>query len=601
MRNAALRLATLGALGGTVTGLLIGSAWLDRWGWPGSGVALRMLAHVGASGFLVGVLLALAWLPLHPFTSWLGTAGKRRWGLPSESGLWAVGVLGFLALRVPAAHWLSHGQAEVPVWLLDPLLAVALGLLLLAARWAWQPPSSARGPAWLVAGLAASAVVGGLQLIELRSPGPETASRPRPNFLLIVVDCLRADHLGSYGYARATSPAIDRLAAHGQVYERASSTASWTKPAVASILTGRFAHRHGALRKSDALPGEAQTLAERLAGVGYRTLHLGGNAWISSAFGFEQGYDLVWMDPHSTAERLRERLELELAMVGERPFFAYVHFMDVHLPYSLNRYNDLFVPAGAASPTLSSGMLNSSWARRRTAAGLMSPQDRERMVGLYDGQIRLVDEQIGRMLATLRRRGQLRRTLVVLTADHGEEFWEHGGFEHGHSVYEELLHVPLIVAGLGIPPGRVVAPVSLVDLAPTLLALAGADARPEDFDGVPLREAARREGRHLYAASTLYGNEKFALFDGRRKLILNAPATPDGWRLVGRRAHSRLEAFDLLVDPRETDPLRMLAPLSGEWPSRLEAMRRATLGRAAPEVLVKEELFERFRALGYMD
>ena len=556
-RRSALCLLALGIVSGTAVGVIKALAVLHAWGWSGPALALRVLGRHSAQALFIGLaaaagLGALGWLAHRVYTRWL----RGRSFLPGRT--------------VAHALWLWTGVSRIgnDRRLLGLTLAATLLVAVLqVGAVAWEP----------------------------------SVGTSRPNVLLIVVDCLRRDHLGVYGYERPTSPAIDRFAAQARVFERAYSTASWTKPAVASLITGRFPDRHRTLRQADRLAKSSVTLAERLAGVGYHTLFLGGNAWISGHFQFDQGYDSFAIMSELTGEEVRSELLNQLSMVRGRPFFAYVHFMDVHLPYGFNRYNDTFVPAGTATPVISSGAMSSAWGRRRTAAGLMSEQDRARIVGLYDGQIRFVDDQIGIILGQLEHWGVLENTLVILTADHGEEFWEHGNFEHGHSVYDEVLRVPLIVRGPGFRAGRVDAPVSLADIAPSIVSLSGASAENDAFDGMPLQKRTQVGDDPLLAVSTLYGREKYAALDETRKAILNVPAASGGWGLVGVQAQAGQQLFDLTHDVSEERSTAPAEPIPPAWLDILKDVRVAGELRSADRVLSEDEIFEQLEALGYME
>jgi arylsulfatase A-like enzyme len=596
----ALALAVIGIVVGTLAGGLSAAVLLNDWGWPGSVLALRLFAQKTMHALFLGLAAAALLCALGLGVGWLRSRRTGAEGTTGVTGWVLAGVLGFAICRYTVGAILIKRLPGTSQFWVDAVMAIAIGSGLWLTRWAWTAPSRPQNAKLLLwPALVATVLVGLLQVGYTRWELPDPESRP--NVLLVVIDCLRRDHLGVYGYDRPTSPAIDRLAAHGRVFERAYSTASWTKVAVASIVTGRFPHRHRVLRRSDTLDRNALTLAERLASAGYRTLFLGGNAWISDAFHFEQGYDVFWMEDGVTGADLTRELLGELAPGSDQPFFAYVHFMDVHLPYRTNRYNDVFVPAGTGHPIISWGVLHSSWVRRRTAAGLMTPQDRARVRGLYDGQIRFVDDQLQTILTGLARQGLLQNTLVIITADHGEEFWEHGNFEHGHSVYDEVLRVPLIMVGPGIPAGRAKAPVSLVDIAPTILAVAGISDETEGFDGSPLNGPTLPKDREVLAVSTLYGREKYAVLNRAHKLILNTAATRDGVRLVGNEAWGAQEVYDLIHDPNESHLAPNNLPASPDWVDTLHQVHAAAQEGSEEQVRPSASLHEQLRALGYVD
>lgn len=326
-----------------------------------------------------------------------------------------------------------------------------------------------------------------------------------PNVVLITIDTLRADHLGSYGAGPAATPALDALAADGLRFSNAISPVPLTRPAHASLLTGLYPQEHGI---RDNLPARLDpsipTLATRLKTAGYHTGAFVGSFLLGRGSGFEAGFDVMG---DGSAEGVNDpigpRAERRAGEVADEalrflasapaPFFLWVHFYDPHAPYDPP---DPFAGKG------------------------------------YRGEIAYADSQLGRLVGALRDRGLLDSTLVVATADHGEGLGDHGEDEHGALVYEESLHVPLILRGPGIAPGRVEGePVSLVDVAPFLL----------DGGKGPLATPARKP---LYFES-YYGNLHFGwaplrgIREGPMKLIF-AP---------------RSELFDLDSDPRESRDL----------------------------------------------
>jgi arylsulfatase len=331
--------------------------------------------------------------------------------------------------------------------------------------------------------------------------------------LVICIDALRADHVGAYGYPRATTPSIDRLAAEGVVFESAFSAASWTKPSVPSYFTGRYPWQHGVYEGSreedgrlvsDVLASEERTLAELFRAKGYQTVALVTNGQIRGALGFSQGFD-AYYDGVGAAELIRARfLEWLDGASGDAPFFSYLHFLDVHLPYDPpGPYRTAF---GDAVSEVDFG--TASWKllkqRIRDREVQISERDRQAMVDLYDGELLYVDTEIGRILAALDARGLLENTLVVVLSDHGEALLERDEIGHGGSLYDELLRVPFIFRFPGDQHAgvRVQTPVSTVDLLPTLVDTNGLEM-PADLAGrslVPLLTGPRPgAARALYA------------------------------------------------------------------------------------------------------
>lgn len=306
------------------------------------------------------------------------------------------------------------------------------------------------------------------------------ASDP-PNVLVILIDALRADHLGCYGYARNTSPVIDAVAQSGVVFENARSQASWTKPSIPSLFTGLYPIQHGVFTgtsekaariASDVLAEGHVTLAEVFKASAYHTGAFLDNVQISSTLGFAQGFD-VYAEDLGTADNITQRAVEWLEATPASPFFAYVHYLDPHWPYTPPASYQEGHVRDAASVDFNS--VNWKHFERQIRSGelVLTPEDILAMKRLYDGEIRFADWGIGRLLDLLRAQGRLENTIIVITADHGEEFLEHGNIGHGKSLYEEVLNVPLIIRAPGIESGRISALAQLIDVMPTILDLAG--------------------------------------------------------------------------------------------------------------------------------
>lgn len=331
-----------------------------------------------------------------------------------------------------------------------------------------------------------------------------------PNVLVIIVDALRADHLSTYGYGRTTSPYMTELAGRGVLFQNAITTAPWTLPAHASILTGHLPHETGADRPDGYLDPSLPTLAEVFRARGYRTAAFSANWWFfSRRLGFGRGFlhfeDFTSMVSAAAQTNLGQRTQnllLKLKILrtplgrasaeqvsgrmlrwldqGSGPFFVVANYMDVHEPYlpplsCFHRFSKRARPAGTI-------FVGNPRMDHLTRAEVQDEMD------AYDASIACFDEQLKALMADLQQRQLMRNTVIVLTADHGEGFGEHGLMSHGNSLYQELIHVPLIITGPGIPEGKVVSrPASLLWLAPTLLALSGGNPGP--FSGPTMNGA----------------------------------------------------------------------------------------------------------------
>ena len=425
-----------------------------------------------------------------------------------------------------------------------------------------------------------------------------------PNVLLICVDTLRADHLGCYGYSRDTSPHLDALAARCALFDRAFSNAPWTKPSVAAVFTSLVPTVYGAIGPSDSLGPQFITLAEVMNEAGYRTLFFnGGNATIEG-LGLEHGFQTVVSLHDTNGSLITDSVVDNLGKPTARRFFAYVQLMDVHVPYSLGKHTNQF-EHGVRPGYIYPGDTSASLIRRLTAGGPMPAAARDNLVSLYDGQIRTADGHIGRLLSALRTTGLDRNTLVVVFADHGEELWDHGGYEHGHTLYHELLHVPLIVAGPGVAPAHHGEVVRLVYLAPTILRLVGLDPRLLHGSGRPFlpeeEQGRSHRQRSVVATGTLYGDEKYCLMTGGWKVILDT-----GWRsgkllLPGWRRGPRVELYDLTRDPGELHNVAGVSPRRAEMVRALFARLGGTIGWGGRSASPPPDRLQRLRSLGYAE
>ncbi len=451
----------------------------------------------------------------------------------------------------------------------------------------------------------------------------------RPNIVLISVDTLRADHLGSYGYDRPTSPELDALAADGTRFSAAISQAPWTTPAQMSLLTSLYPTAHGVNQTFDnlkaslqgesvyrVLPQGVPTLATALKREGYRTAAITGGYTVAGDLGFHHGFDTYYdRGQHYLRKPIWTRLERWLDHRRGSPFFLFFHTFEVHTPYTrltmadglftdtqIEELGEIFAGRRGGEGTM--------WERIRRylrAQGLYEPHI---VSALYDGGIRHTDAFLGRLFEALEDRGLYDRTILVVTSDHGEGFGEHSGklAQHGDSMYEELIRVPLILRLPDHPErGQVIdRPVELIDVAPTLLEAAGVPV-PGGMQGrslLPLLTGERRAGdRWAISEATSHGPELKALRGQRYKYI--AAFRPDGHERGGLRGAPVWEQlFDLGADPgerqnlyhRDPEQVRAMRRRMGQWS---EAARAGAVD--AETVEVSDQIRDGLRALGYLD
>lgn len=451
------------------------------------------------------------------------------------------------------------------------------------------------------------AVAGALALLLLWACGAPTPPAGGP-VVLVVVDTLRADRLGRTERGELVSPELDAWAAEGRLYERAWSSSSWTLPSVASLLTGRLPSGHGAVALIPlpaakplfgALPEGVPTLAERFAAAGYATAAFVTNPYLTPLLGVDRGFAVYDFSAAYDADERRAGAMVDRALDwidarGRQPFFLLLHLMDPHLSYDApapqrGRFtaqvgSDLRLPVPA-------GSVFALRAGRRPAqlgGGALRPEDRRFVAAAYDEEVAYVDAQLGRLRSGLRAHGIFARGLVALASDHGEELFEHGGFEHGHALVEEVLRVPLVFWGAGVQPGREAAPVSLVDVAPTLLEAAGLEL-PQGMAGLSLwpnlSRAAALPERTLRFEGVLYGENRRGALRWPWKVVLAEGGEFGYWNLALDPGERR--APD---GPPPAAVVQMLSDLGAQKQER----------RPQPTTLDAQTL-DQLRALGYLE
>jgi len=444
---------------------------------------------------------------------------------------------------------------------------------------------------WVRSLAAAAAALAGLS-----GCGEPEPPAPRPsNVLLISIDTLRADHLGSYGYERDTSPFLDRLAAEGVVFEHAHSTAPLTAPAHASLLSGLYPRKHQVRSFGPSVPTRYGTLASLLGEQGYATAAVVNMAALAP---MQRGFERWMLVPHARGSRATGRMVAARALASLEesalPYFLFLHFYDVHSDYDPRpEYVQLFAESYDGPATGATRQLSAF----RTGEIQLGLGDARHLMNLYDAGIRQLDDELARLFQELESGGHLEDTLLVITSDHGEEFLEHGSFLHGRTLHQELVRVPLIFWGAGVPAGvRIEQPVSLVDVLPTLLTRVGAPL-PEHIDGIDvsalwwLEDPAASERPIFAEADNWIANEDRNF----RRAVRLGP-----WTLHYDAESDSAALYDLRSDPLEQ------RDRSGENP-QLAAQLRLALARFLPRSQRKApppppaELLETLRQLGYLE
>lgn len=447
-----------------------------------------------------------------------------------------------------------------------------------------------------------------------------SAATPRPNLVLILIDTLRADRVGAVRDGRSLTPALDRLAAEGACFERVVAAAPWTLPSIASLLTGVYPDVHGVTAEGDSrgggtlglrpLSGSFITLQEALAAGGYATAAFSANPFVVPAHGFGQGFDSFHanaINDGGTAAALNAAACEWLDRRDPRkPFFLYVHYMEVHAPYTRDReFVDPFVQRVAESPERTwltddernqkDGLFARSMAGfRRDPVHRELAHYREYWWARYDAGVALVDCAVAGLRDELSKRGLWQDTCMLVTADHGESLGEHGVWGHGRTLYQHGLLVPVVLRGPGVPAGaRDREYTSLIDVYPTLLRLAG------------LEPPAAIQGRDLLSAPAAEATDRPLLAQAVRGRRGHHACIAGGWKLLAEPAAVGIQLFDLAADPGER---RDLARLRSD---QLQSMRQTLydllaecgmLRTAAPEQTLQldAEQLRRLKALGYV-
>ena len=543
--------------------------------------ALRKALAGRSSRFLPAPWFPAA-LATAPWALWLGYEFNRAKGFrPSD-------LLGGYAL-----------QANLQI------LALLFVLWILASLWMKYQEGATRPskrwyffPAALLAFLAV-----GLDFSFGRS-----VEHDRPNILVLLVDALRADHLGSYGYRHDTSPAIDSLAEDGVLFSNAIAQSTFTKSSIASLFTGRNPYQHGVYWgshkenpqqiTSDLLRLEEETLAEHMQAAGYLT-----NAWVQNShlrdfMGFGQGF-VDYNDQQGSIQRIHGKAFPFFRGAAQRyNFFTYLHYIDLHDPYLPPApYDARFGTCEGVYEGIDLSQWGAFLKAVRNGATRLSEDEMTHLRACYDGLIRLVDDEIARLLAELRRLDLYDDTLIVLTSDHGDGFLEHGFISHSTTPYEELVRIPLIVKfPQGKYSGQVIEEqVRSVDVMPTLLAAAGIEGELDEVAGCslmpllgggPLRDPTCSQAISEIAEDG--SDPTLSVRTNRFKLIRFAPRND--------------RYFDLQADPMEQNPLDSLDDPEASLLAQVADFIGASRNREETETIeLDEQQIRELKALGYLD
>ncbi len=449
------------------------------------------------------------------------------------------------------------------------------------------------------------------------------------NIVLIVIDCLRADHVAAYGYPRPTTPTIDALAKKGVLWENAHSLSSWTRPSVTSLLTGLYPSQHGVFQgikrsknrsevTTDILQTTTPTLAEEFTQAGWRCGAFINNAQLGPYTRLDRGF-AAYEATAGKADRILESFADWFAADSKTPSFAYLHFLEAHYPYKPRRRHVAMFGGDRDKNHFRDysardyGKLRRAVSRSEETLG----EDRlNEMIQMYDGAVRRLDGKVKKLLGMLTETGVADQTMVVVTADHGEEFLDQGRIGHGHALSPSLTHVPLVALIPGAqPPQRRSEPVTHVDLAATLLHAAGIEpnllgenllAPGGPRSPVCCELQIRRRYSHCLRTAdwSLHREYKFEAPDDR----LNPSWTPTQW--IDNYAHTvTTELYSTKADPAELtnladvslheDVLHAMTATLDNWSRhRAVSVRDHT---CSTEIDLDPRVLERLQDLGYIE
>jgi arylsulfatase A-like enzyme len=617
-RSGALRAAGEGALAGLLAGVAIGT-WdvilnADlRHGMPALAAArmFRPAAAGASAGVVISVALEALLLRLR--------SRSRGAAAAAAAGCWVAALAGAAAAAWPLRPRLfplyRFSDHALSVAVFGVVAGSALALLALRTLDATSESEARFGRA--IEGFRKAAARAGVWFLILSVAGwlalpaaDALRSAGRRPVILVSLDTLRADRAGFLGNHRGLTPRLDALAAEGVVFEQAHAPAPWTLPSHVSLFSSRLPLDHKVRWDANRMDLSLTMLAEHFRNAGYRTAAFTGGAYVAAYFGFSQGFE-AYVERDEVRDRGPGRIaSAALRWVRENrrvPFFLFVHTYEPHSPFD---HPDLAHPGDA-------GRLEGSLGNRQVEAIhrgelVLTGAERRYVADLYDGDVAQTDRVFGGLLDTLRRDGILDRAVLVVLSDHGEDLWDHDlarSPSHGHTLYQDVLRVPLFVRAPGIAREglRVRAPVSLLDVAPTLLALAGLPSGP-GFQGRNLSGVcgggAEPPPAPILAEAVEAGPERFSAREGDVKVILAPrPESP-----VNEGVWTRplpLEVYDLRTDPAErnnlsgddSETVRRLVGILWERAGRTVP----GLGRPdSPDGDLPPDLLERLRSLGYI-
>ncbi len=440
-------------------------------------------------------------------------------------------------------------------------------LALLALVGCDQQPAGRREPAASGSGSASAAGQNGAA-----QSAPASRASPRTNVVIFLIDTLRADRVGAYGYPKRTTPTLDALAAEGVLFENAHTPSPWTLPTVPSLMTSTFACEHGVISNGQRIAGGLETMAERFQKLGYHTASFYANNFAGALTGMHRGFDESTKVPHADARLITDWLNRR---PKDRPFFLYLHNIEPHNPFNappglIREFGDVPRETAARISRLivQYRALMRAHVREKVPAGTLDLSDairrvdeeldalREPYLLLYDAVVRQADRRVAGVIETIKQAGLWDDLIFIVVSDHGEEFGDHGGYQHSQSVYQELAHVPWIMKlpGNQLAGTRIADVVTLVDVLPTVFDLLDRDdvigaARGRSL--VPLLQDASPRAPEFVVTSIRRNRDRYFKDWAQTRGDINIAVRLGSWKGIWNVQPDTFELYDLASDPGE--------------------------------------------------
>ncbi len=429
-----------------------------------------------------------------------------------------------------------------------------------------------------------------------------------PNIIIIVADALRADHLGCYGYTKPTSPNIDKFASESLLFKNAWANASWTKPSMGSLFTSLFPHEHGFFFLADKLSSTNLTLTELFRNMDYKTIAFQTNPVLFKEHNFHQGFESYLELPPDKGKIVVDRFKDWLKNHNKKPFFAYLHFMTTHIPYESPE---------ELSQIIGINNNEGTFIRLLTQLNLQKIK-KESVIELYDRAIEELDWYLCDVLETLNKFDLKEKTIIIFTSDHGEELWDHGSFEHGHCLYNEVIKIPLIIhypkAGHGLTIER---NVQLKEIGPIIISLAKDNFSQLEFlfsDKNKSKGILDQSRSVIFSEGIQYGPEKNSVVMDKWKLIYHTGIKYKGsfelfgntygelTKLLFSEDKQGFELYDLAKDPYEKNNLIANYPEVGkELFFMINRIKMLEAGPREKSTINLDEIKEKLKSLGYLN